>query len=82
MTQAVLEEFGIESVGAVMDPDPFLALGDAVRATSPDIVLLSRLYESRYGLPAATWSSGPRTTSAPGSNTSRCASTTTRSSGA
>jgi hypothetical protein len=33
-----------------MDPDPFLAIDDAVRATSPDIVLLSALYESRYGL--------------------------------
>ena len=50
VTQAVLEEFGIESESAVMDRDPFLALGDAVRATSPDIVLLSALYESRYGL--------------------------------
>jgi hypothetical protein len=50
VTQLVLEEFGIESESAVMDPDPFLALGDAVRATSPDIVLLSALYESRYGL--------------------------------
>ncbi|MDX6615988.1 MAG: hypothetical protein QOD60_1079 [Solirubrobacterales bacterium] len=50
VTQAVLLEFGIESESAVMDPDPFLAIGDAVRATSPDIVLLSALYESRYGL--------------------------------
>ncbi len=50
VTQAVLADFGIDSESAVMDPDPFLALGDAVRATSPDIVLLSALYESRYGL--------------------------------
>jgi hypothetical protein len=50
VTQAVLSEFGIESESAVMDPDPFLAIDDAVRATSPDIVLLSALYESRYGL--------------------------------
>jgi hypothetical protein len=50
VTQLVLADFGIESEAAVMDPDPFLALGDAVRATSPDIVLLSALYESRYGL--------------------------------
>ena len=32
VTQAVLAEFGIEADGAVMDPDPSLALDDAVRA--------------------------------------------------
>jgi hypothetical protein len=50
VTQSVLREFGIESEGAVMDPDPALALDDAVRATQPDYILLSCLYESRFGL--------------------------------
>ena len=35
VTQQVLDAFGIESVGAVMDPDPALALDDAVRAFQP-----------------------------------------------
>jgi hypothetical protein len=46
----VLHEFGIEAESAVMDPDPSLALDDAVRATQPDYILLSCLYESRFGL--------------------------------
>jgi hypothetical protein len=50
VTQAVLREFGIEAEGAVMDPDPSLALDDAVRATQPDYILLSCLYETRFGL--------------------------------
>ena len=50
VTQSVLREFGIESESAVMDPDPALALDDAVRATQPDHVLLSCLYETRFGL--------------------------------
>jgi hypothetical protein len=50
VTQAVLREFGIESVGAVMDPDSALALDDAIRAFAPREVLLSCLYESRFGL--------------------------------
>jgi hypothetical protein len=50
VTQDVLREFGISSEGAVMDPDPSLALDDAVRATQPDYVLLSCLYETRFGL--------------------------------
>jgi hypothetical protein len=50
VTQAVLREFGIESEGAVMDPNPSLALDDAVRATQPDYILLSCLYETRFGL--------------------------------
>ncbi len=49
VTQSVLREFGIPSEGAVMDPDPTLALDDAVRATQPDYILLSCLYETRYG---------------------------------
>lgn len=50
VTMSLLAEFGIDSVGAVVDPDPLLALDDAVRATNPDYVLLSCLYETRYGL--------------------------------
>jgi len=50
VTQSVLREFGIESEGAVMDPNSMLALDDAVRATTPDYILLSCLYETRYGL--------------------------------
>jgi hypothetical protein len=50
VTQAVLAEFGIDAVGAVMDPDPALALDDAVRAFQPVEVLLSCLYETRFGL--------------------------------
>jgi len=50
VTQAVLGEFGIDALGAVMDPDPSLALDDSVRAFGPREVLLSALYESRYGL--------------------------------
>jgi hypothetical protein len=50
VTQSVLREFGISSAGAVMDPEPSLALDDAVRATNPDHILLSCLYETRFGL--------------------------------
>jgi len=49
VTMAVLSEFGIESVGEVMDPDPALALDDAVRAHQPGEVLLSCLSDSRFG---------------------------------
>ena len=50
VTQQVLDAFEIESAGAVMDPDPALALDDAVRAFQPKEVLLSALYETRFGL--------------------------------
>ncbi len=50
VTQEVLDEFGIESSGAVLDPDPSLALDDGIRAFQPSEVLLSALYESRFGL--------------------------------
>jgi hypothetical protein len=50
VTQKVLGEFGIEASGAVMDPDTLLALDDSVRAFAPSEVLLSSLYESRFGL--------------------------------
>lgn len=49
VTLAVLEEFGIEAVGEVLDPAPELAIGDAVRAHRPSEVLLSCLYETRFG---------------------------------
>jgi hypothetical protein len=50
VTMAVLTEFGIDSVGEVMDRDPGLALDDAVRAHEPGEVLLSALPETRFGL--------------------------------
>src|SRR5690349_67580 len=50
VTMAVLSEFGIESVGEVLDPDPALAIDDAARAHQPGEVLLSCLYDSRFGL--------------------------------
>ena len=49
VTQAVLHEFGIDSAGAIMDPDPALALDDAIRAFTPREVLLSCLYATRFG---------------------------------
>jgi hypothetical protein len=49
VTQAVLAEFGIDAVGAVFDPDPPLALDDAIRAFSPREVLISCLLETRFG---------------------------------
>jgi hypothetical protein len=50
VTQAVLHEFGIDAVGAIFDHDPSLAIDDAVRAFQPKEVLLSALYETRFGL--------------------------------
>jgi hypothetical protein len=50
VTQAVLHEFGTESVGSVMDADPALALDDAIRAFAPREVLLSCLHDTRFGL--------------------------------
>lgn len=50
VTMAVLSEFGIGSVGEVMDPDPALALDDAVRAHEPGEILLSCLGGTRFGL--------------------------------
>lgn len=49
VTMAVLSEFGIPSVGEVMDPEPALALDDAVRAHRPGEVLLSSLANTRFG---------------------------------
>jgi len=50
VTMAVLAEFGIDSVGEVLDPAPWLALDDAVRAHEPGEVLLSCLTDTRFGL--------------------------------
>jgi hypothetical protein len=50
VTMAILAEYGIESVGEVMDRDPFLAFDDAVRAHEPGEVLLSALPGTRYGI--------------------------------
>jgi hypothetical protein len=50
VTLAVLDEFGIEAVGEVLDPDTDLALGDAIRSHRPSEVLLSCLYDSRFGV--------------------------------
>src|SRR5215510_1982969 len=49
VTMALLSEFGIESIGEVMDPEPALALDDAVRAHRPGEVLLSALSDTRFG---------------------------------
>jgi hypothetical protein len=49
VTMSILSEYGIESVGEVMDPEPSLALDDAIRAHEPGEALLSCLYETRFG---------------------------------
>lgn len=50
VTLAVLDEFGIDAIGEVLDPDYDLALGDAIRSHRPGEVLLSCTYDFRYGL--------------------------------
>ncbi len=50
VTMSVLAEYGIESVGEVMDRDPALALDDAVRAHEPGEVLLSCRSGTRFGI--------------------------------
>jgi hypothetical protein len=47
---AVFHRFGIESVGEVLDRDPSLALGDALRAHEPGVVLLWALAGQRLGV--------------------------------
>jgi hypothetical protein len=49
VTMAVLSEFGIESIGEVLDPESSLALDDAVRAHRPGEVLFSSLPDTRFG---------------------------------
>ncbi len=50
VTMSVLSEYGVASVGEVMDPEPSLALDDAVRAHEPGEVLLSCASGTRFGL--------------------------------
>ena len=50
VTMSVFAEFGLDSVGDVMDSDSMLALDDAVRAFEPGEVLLSALPDTRIGL--------------------------------
>jgi hypothetical protein len=50
VTMSVLAEFGIDSIGEVMDPESSLALDDAVRAHEPGEVLLSCRSDTRFGL--------------------------------
>ncbi len=50
VTLAVLDEFGIDAIGEVLDPDYDLALGDAIRSHRPSEVLLSCTYDFRFGL--------------------------------
>jgi hypothetical protein len=49
VTMALLGEFGIESIGEVLDPESSLALDDAVRAHRPGEVLFSSLPDTRFG---------------------------------
>jgi len=49
VTMSVLSEFGIDSVGEVMDQEPWLAATDAVRAHEPGEILFSSLYDDRFG---------------------------------
>jgi hypothetical protein len=50
VTMSILSEYGVDSVGEVMDTDPSLALDDAIRAHEPCEVLLSCAAETRFGL--------------------------------
>jgi hypothetical protein len=50
VTMGVFREFGIESVGEVLDRDSSLALDDALRAHEPSEVLLSALSGERHGI--------------------------------
>jgi hypothetical protein len=50
VTMSIFAEFGIDSVGEVLDPAPQLALGDAIRAHRPGEVLFSALYDTRFGI--------------------------------
>jgi hypothetical protein len=49
VTMSILSEYGVESVGEVMDRDPALALDDAVRAHEPGEALLSCMQGTRFG---------------------------------
>lgn len=49
VTLSVLDEFGIDAIGEVLDPESDLALGDAIRSHRPSEALVSALYNSRFG---------------------------------
>jgi hypothetical protein len=50
VTMSIFANFGIDSVGEVLDPSPELALGDAIRVHQPVEVLFSALPETRFGI--------------------------------
>jgi hypothetical protein len=50
VTMSIFANFGIDSIGEVLDPAPQLALDDAIRVHEPVEVLFSALYDTRYGL--------------------------------
>jgi hypothetical protein len=50
VTMSIFANFGIDSVGEVLDPAPQLALGDAIRVHQPVEVLFSALYDTRFGI--------------------------------
>jgi len=50
VTMSLFADFGIDSVGEVLDPAPQLALDDAIRANRPAEVLYSALYDTRFGI--------------------------------
>ena len=50
VTMAVFDEFGIASVGEILDRDPLLGIEDALRAHQPAEVLLSALAGQRLGI--------------------------------
>jgi hypothetical protein len=50
VTMSIFANFGIDSVGEVLDPSPELALGDAIRVHQPVEVLFSALSETRFGI--------------------------------
>ncbi len=47
---SIFANFGIDSVGEVLDPAPQLALGDAIRVHQPVEVFFSALYDTRFGI--------------------------------
>ena len=82
VTQAVLAEFGIDSHGAIFDPDPPLALDDAVRGFGPrEVLALVPARDPLRTRPQGPGRCGPRAASTSRSPTSRSGSTTTRCAG-
>ena len=50
VTMSIFGQFGIDSVGEVLDRSSQLALGDAIRAHQPAEILYSALYDTRFGI--------------------------------